>query len=101
MNKEDKQAITKVFKTLAVTGAIFKSMFEAFVQIVWGLASVMFLNVLLLYLHINQMLDQIPMTVLHQFYLIFEFILEYWGLLYIFLTLFYAYVNLKEINRNE
>lgn len=99
MNKEDKQAITKVFKIWALIGAVFKSMFEAFVQIVWGLASVMFLNVLLLYLHINQMLDQIPMTVLHQFYLIFEFILEYWGLLFMLLTIFYCYVNLKEINR--
>ena len=101
MTESRRKKVEWIGKGMAVTGAILKSLLEAFFQLVWGLAGVLLIGVLLLYLRLNDFLEEIPLLIPVKIGQFAGIIADYFSLFMIVLFFFYLYINLKEVLKGE
>ena len=85
-----KNLIDMFFKTLALTGAVFKSLLSGYTQVLWAL-----LGIILIKNQDTTILNIPNLEVLNN---VLYFISSNWMTITIFISIFYLYCNIKEVN---
>jgi len=85
-----KDLIEMFFKALALTGAVFKSLLSGYTQVLWALVGILIMK--------NQDTSLLSIPNIEILNEVLYFISSNWMTITIFISIFYLYCNIREIN---